>query len=134
MYQFSIVQICQILIGLFMGVCMLQSGTDKIFDWKGNYSWLNDHFSKSFLSPYVKIMLLIILFLETVGGIICLIGSINGIFNNDTSLILLGFLLVGINLLFLFLGQRLSKDYEGAAVIVNYFILTIIGIGSFHFI
>ena len=46
----SIVQICQILIGLFLGICMFQSGTDKILDWKGNYQWLQDHFSKTFLT------------------------------------------------------------------------------------
>ena len=50
----SIVQICQILIGLFLGICMFQSGTDKILDWKGNSKWLQDHFSKSFLNPLVN--------------------------------------------------------------------------------
>ena len=130
----SIVQICQILIGLFLGICMFQSGIDKILDWKGNYSWLQGHFSKTFLKPFVKPMLLVILILEILSGALCLGGSLFGLFNNDTSLILTGLLLVGINLIALFFGQRYAKDYEGAAVLVSYFTLTIIGIFSFNFL
>jgi hypothetical protein len=130
----SIVQICQILIGLFLGICMFQSGIDKILDWKGNYSWLQGHFSKTFLKPFVKPMLLVILILEILSGVLCLGGSFFGLFNNDTSLILTGLLLVGINLIALFFGQRYAKDYEGAAVLVSYFTLTIIGIFSFNFL
>jgi len=127
----SIVQICQILIGLFLGICMFQSGTDKILDWKGNYQWLQDHFSKTFLKSFVMPMLLIVLILEIVSGVLCLIGSLFGLFNNDTSLILSGLILIGINLTALFFGQRYAKDYEGAAVLVNYFVLTIIGLLTF---
>ena len=134
MGQFSIIQICQILIGFFLGICMFQSGTDKILDWKGNYLWLKEHFSKSFLRSFVKPMLLIVLFLEIVSGILCLCGGLIGLFQNDTSLILTGLFLVSLNLIALFFGQRFSKDYAGASVIVNYFILTIIGISTFYFV
>ncbi len=134
MGQFSIIQICQILIGFFLGICMIQSGTDKILDWKGNYLWLKEHFSKSFLRSFVKPMLLIVLVLEIVSGILCLCGGLIGLFQNDTSLILTGLFLVSLNLIALFFGQRFSKDYAGASVIVNYFILTIIGISTFYFV
>tara|TARA_B100000929_G_scaffold187493_2_gene148413 strand:+ start:1155 stop:1559 length:405 start_codon:yes stop_codon:yes gene_type:complete len=134
MGQFSIIQICQILIGFFLGICMFQSGTDKILDWKGNYLWLKEHFSKSFLRSFVKPMLLIVLVLEIVSGILCLCGGLIGLFQNDTSLILTGLFLVSLNLIALFFGQRFSKDYAGASVIVNYFILTIIGISTFYFV
>ena len=134
MGQFSVIQICQILIGFFLGICMFQSGTDKILDWKGNYLWLKEHFSKSFLRSFVKPMLLIVLVLEIVSGILCLCGGLIGLFQNDTSLILTGLFLVSLNLIALFFGQRFSKDYAGASVIVNYFILTIIGISTFYFV
>jgi|TARA_B100001167_G_scaffold170588_1_gene121304 Zn-dependent protease with chaperone function len=113
---------------------MFQSGTDKILDWKGNYLWLKEHFSKSFLRSFVKPMLLIVLVLEIVSGILCLCGGLIGLFQNDTSLILTGLFLVSLNLIALFFGQRFSKDYAGASVIVNYFILTIIGISTFYFV
>ena len=134
MGQFSIIQICQILIGFFLGICMFQSGTDKILDWKGNYLWLKEHFSKSLLRSFVKPMLLIVLVLEIVSGILCLCGGLIGLFQNDTSLILTGLFFVSLNLIALFFGQRFSKDYAGASVIVNYFILTIIGISTFYFV
>jgi hypothetical protein len=44
---------------------------------------------------------------------------------------LYGFIINAISLIALFLGQRLAKDYEGAAILLGYFILTIIGILSF---
>ena len=134
MFEYSIVHVCQILIGLFLGIAMIQSGTDKLFDWKGNYSWLKEHFSKSFLRPFVKPMLLIVLVLEIASGILCLSGGLIGLFQNDTRLILIGLFLVSINLIALFFGQRFSKDYVGASVIVNYFILTIFGMITFYFV
>ena len=134
MGHLSLIQICQILIGLFMGICMFQSGVDKIIDWQGNYTWLKGHFSKTFLKSYVKPMLFIILLLEVFSGVLCLSGSLFGLLNNDTSLILNGLIIVGINLIALFFGQRYAKDYQGAAILVNYFILTIIGIFSFNFV
>ncbi len=36
MFDYSIVQICQILIALFLSIVMIQSGIDKVIDWKGN--------------------------------------------------------------------------------------------------
>ena len=132
MEHYSIIQIVQILIGTFLGVAMIQSGVDKITDWKGNHSWLVSHFSNSFLAPFVTPMLGTVTALETVGGLLLLFGAGNGLINGDTYYVLCGLLVIAINILALFFGQRIAKDYEGAAVLVNYFILTIIGLLTFH--
>ena len=132
MEHYSIIQIVQILIGAFLGVAMIQSGVDKITDWKGNHSWLVSYFSNSFLAPFVTPMLGSVTALETVGGLLLLFGAGNGLINGDTYYVLCGLLVIAINLLALFFGQRIAKDYEGAAVLVNYFILTIIGLLTFH--
>ena len=132
MEHYSIIQIVQILIGTFLGVAMVQSGVDKITDWKGNHSWLVSHFSNSFLAPFVTPMLGSVTALETVGGLLLLFGAGNGLINGDTYYVLCGLLIIAINILALFFGQRIAKDYEGAAVLVNYFILTIIGLLTFH--
>jgi len=50
MFEYSIIHILQVLIALFLGIAMTQSGFDKIIDWKGNKSFLIEHFSKTFLS------------------------------------------------------------------------------------
>ena len=132
MENYSIIQIVQILIGAFLGVAMVQSGVDKITDWKGNHNWLVSHFSNSFLAPFVTPMLGTVTALETVGGLLLLFGAGNGLIYGDTYYVLCGLLVIAINLLALFFGQRIAKDYEGAAVLVNYFILTIIGLFTFH--
>lgn len=132
MENYSIIQIVQILIGAFLGVAMVQSGVDKITDWKGNHSWLVSHFSNSFLAPFVTPMLGTVTALETIGGLLLLFGAGNGLINGDTYYVLCGLMVIAINLLALFFGQRIAKDYEGAAVLVNYFILTIIGLLTFH--
>ena len=131
MFEYSIVQICQILIALFLSIVMIQSGFDKVIDWKGNQSFLIEHFSKTFLSNLVKPLLLSILILEIASGVFCLFGSFNLLMYNDSQFIKLGFFLVAIDLIGLVFGQRIAKDYAGAAVLVNYFILTIIGLLSF---
>ena len=41
-----------------------------------------------------------------------------------------GLLVAALNFLALFFGQRIAKDYEGAAVLVNYFILNVLGLLS----
>jgi len=45
----------------------------------------------------------------------------------------MGMIVIAFNFVALFAGQRFSKDYAGAAVLVNYFILTIIGILTYYF-
>ena len=131
MFDYSIVQICQILIALFLSIVMIQSGLDKAIDWKGNQSFLVEHFSKTFLSKLVNPLLLSILILEIVAGVFCLFGSFNSLMYNDSQFIKIGFVLVAIDLIALVFGQRIAKDYVGAAVLVNYFILAIIGLLTF---
>lgn len=38
----------------------------------------------------------------------------------------LGLILSGLNVLMLFMGQRLTKDYPGAAVLANYFLFAMV--------
>ncbi|MEA1881552.1 MAG: DoxX family protein [Candidatus Marinimicrobia bacterium] len=129
---YTIIEIVQFFIGLFLGIGFVQSGLDKMVDRKGNLAFLTDHFSEMFLSPFVIPMLFVITVLETLGGFLCLGGVAMGLIYNEFSLLLWGLVLIAINLTALFFGQRFAKDYEGAGVLVNYFILTIIGILTFH--
>ena len=126
MGDYTITEIVQMLIGLFLGIGLLQSGTDKIVDWKGNMSFLTEHFAKNFMRSLVTPMLLVVTVLETVGGILCLLYQ-------NFNLILMGMIVIAFNFVALFAGQRFSKDYAGAAVLVNYFILTIIGILTYSY-
>jgi len=131
MFEYSIIHISQALIALFLGIAMIQSGFDKIIDWKVNRSFLIDHFSKTFFSQFVTPLLLVVTILEVIGGIVCFIGVGDVLINNNSQLIKVGLFIIALDLIALFFGQRFAKDYVGAAVLVNYFILTVIGLLTF---
>ena len=112
----------------FFAACYLQSGFDKIFDWKGNLDWLTGHFSKSFLRGQVPFMLATVTVLEVLGGFASLAGVVALVLNLSPTIPLVAMSLVCLNLLMLFTGQRIAKDYAGAAVLAAYFIVALFGL------
>ena len=60
--------------------------------------------------------------------LIHIFGSIMALFYNEYSYGIMGLILAASSLAILMLGQRISKDYEGAAVLVPYYILTMFGL------
>ena len=129
--ELSALDISRISIALFLAICFLQSGIDKVIDRSGNLQWLVGHFATSPLKNMVPILLSILTLLELVGGFLCLAGIAVLILTKSSELIFYGFFINGMVLISLFFGQRLAKDYEGASVIVNYFILTMLGVLTF---
>lgn len=123
-----VVWIIQILITAFLAVLFLQSGLDKVVDWKGNLEYFTEHFAASPLRGTVFMMTAMITVIETAAGIICALGVIWLLFFGDKSLAFLGTLIAAVNLIMLFFGQRMAKDYGGAAILVPYFILTMLGL------
>ena len=120
--------ITEILILIFIAITFLQSGLDKVTDWKGNIGWLKGHFSKTFLAGQVPLMVATILVLEVLAGIMALVGIFFIISSGETQIALYANVLAAITLLMLLFGQRVTKDYPGAFTIVGYFIVVIFGI------
>ncbi len=112
----------EILLLIFMVITFLQSGIDKIIDWKGNLDWLKGHFEKTSLKNMVPLLLGTVLFVEMVAGILCLVGAYQIITSAKTEMALYGAVASCAALLMLLFGQRLAKDYEGARTIAVYFI------------
>lgn len=110
---------------LFLTITFLQSGIDKMLDWKGNLGWLTGHFSKSIFKGSVPVLLGTILLLEMLSGILCGVGVIQFLIDGNSSIGFLGGVLSAITLLLLLLGQRVAKDYAGAQTIVVYLIPTV---------
>ena len=129
-YEFLLLDLISSLIGIFISIALLQSGIDKVLDRKGNLSWLSDHFSDTILNKNVPLLLLIITIIELFSGFLLFLGALYNIVISNSDPLILGFLTSSINFIFLFFGQRVAKDYDGAAVIVNYFILNMIGLLS----
>ena len=128
--EINILTIAQSLIGIFLSIALLQSGSDKILNRNGNLEWLSSHFSNSPLSGLVPLLLNVVTLLEIFAGCCTLIGSFVNLINGNSMLLTIGLLIAALNFLALFFGQRIAKDYEGAAVLVNYFILNILGLLS----
>ena len=113
---------------LFFIVTFLQSGIDKIVDWKGNLSFINDHFKGSPLSHLAFPLLGLIMIMEIVASFTMTYGLYEMISNQGTFFALVGMQLTSLTLVCLQVGQRLAKDYPGAMCITIYFILSILGI------
>ena len=128
--EINLLNIVQSLIGLFLSIALLQSGFDKITDRIGNLEWLRGHFSDSPLHGLVPLLLNVVTVLEIFAGSCTLMGSFVNLVNGNNMLLTIGLLIAALNFLALFFGQRIAKDYEGAAVLVNYFILNVIGLLS----
>lgn len=108
---------------LLVSILFIQSGLDKVLDWKGNLEWLNSHFSKTFLSRFVWLMLAKITVLEVTTGLLAAAGIVYFFFVGSTAMIFWAAALGAASITALFFGQRIAKDYAGAAILIPYFIL-----------
>ena len=117
-----------LLVLVFFLIVFIQSGLDKIFDYKGNLNFLKDLLKIYFSPTLIELALISVTILELTSGILCLIGIINFVFNDSNFIGLLGLIVGSIALLVLLFGQRVSKNYDGAKTIAIYFILAMVGI------
>jgi hypothetical protein len=115
----------QVLVTAMLAICFLQSGIDKVVDFKGNLAWLTGHFSKTPFRGQVAPMLAVITVLECAAGALCAVGVVQLALGNGTKAALYGAELSALNIVMLFFGQRIAKDYAGAATLVSYFILCV---------
>lgn len=106
-----------------VAILFIQSGLDKVFDWKGNVGWLTGHFEKTFMGGMVPLLLAQITVIELAAGLISLAGIVYFLAAGSLTVIFWGATVGALGIVALFFGQRIAKDYPGAAVLVPYFIL-----------
>lgn len=126
--QAEAICLIQILASAFLAILFLQSGFDKIVDRRGNLEWLKGHFSKSPLAGMVPLMVTMITILEIAAGALSATGCVLIVFSRDSTVAFYGALVSAISIIALFFGQRMAKDYAGAAILVPYFLLALIAI------
>ena len=112
----------------FFLIVFIQSGLDKVYDYKGNLSFLNTLLGGFFSSSLITLALVSVTILELTSGLLCLLGILDVVFNDSNLTGLIGLIVGSFALLVLLFGQRVSKNYEGAKTIAIYFILAMIGI------
>ena len=117
----------EVLILFFLIVTFIQSGADKLIDWKGNISFITGHFKNSPLKNSVPALLAIILVLELVAGAVMIVGAYQLYTSEAKEIAFLGIELSAVTLIFLLIGQRLAKDYAGAMTLAVYFLIAVFG-------
>ena len=118
----------QILVAVFLAILFLQSGIDKIVDRRGNMEWLKAHFAKSPLATMVPLMVTVITIFELAAGILSALGCALILIKHDSTVAFYGAVVAAVSILALFFGQRVAKDYAGAAVLVPYFLVSLLAI------
>lgn len=121
----------QAFVGAFLAVLFLQSGLDKVFDWKGNKEYVTGYLSKTPFRPVAGFLFFVITLMEVGAGITSAAGVLSTVLLRTTYLSLLGAFLAASSVLSLFMGQRLAKDYASAAAIVPYFLTSVLGLYLF---
>ena len=111
---------------LLVSILFVQSGLDKVLDWKGNLEWLTGHFSKTALAKTVPPMLATVTVMELATGFLSVAGIIYFFAAGSLVLIFWASILGALTITALFFGQRVAKDYPGAAILIPYFILLIV--------
>ena len=122
------IYVMQILASGFLAILFLQSGIDKVADRRGNLDWLKGHFANSPLAAIVPLLLTGLTMLEMAAGAVSAIGCVLVIFLRQSSVAFWGAVISALAIIALFFGQRMAKDYAGAAVLVPYFLLAMVAI------
>lgn len=117
----------QICASLFFGILFLQSSLDKIFNHKGNKDYLTTVFSTSFLKNSVSFLFPIITILELSAGSFSALGAVM-LYWGNAFFAQIGIAISGLALICLFFGQRVAKDYAGAASLSSYFAVYLLAV------
>jgi hypothetical protein len=115
-------------ISAFLAILFLQSGIDKVVDRRGNVEWLKGHFAKSPLAGFVPLLVTVITVLELAAGAFSAVGCVLILARHDSRLASHGAVIAAFAIVALFFGQRMAKDYAGAATLVPYFLLALAAI------
>lgn len=138
MSSLFIIDIACFLSAIFFSILFLQSGFDKLINRSDNITYFRESFSKTYFNNYILFLFWIITFLECVTGIICFFSlfflcsatTIPLAYNG----ISIGLILSNITIICLFMGQRIAKDYAGAASLSGYFLISLMGLFLLNFI
>lgn len=125
--NFLYLDILRMTISAFLATIFLQSGIDKILNWNSELDWMSKQFENTPLASSLHVGLFVVTILEILGGGLSALGILWILFRDGHSVGLLGTMFCSFSLCILMFGQRISKNYEGAASLVPYFTISILG-------
>lgn len=120
--------IIRMLVSGFLAAIYLQSGLDKVFDRQGNLDFMGEHFAGTPLAGSFRYGLAVVTATELLAGLLSAAGVVWLLLGWGVVPGMVGALFAGVSGCILMAGQRLAKDYVGAAALVPYFLVVIIGL------
>ncbi|KXJ98568.1 MAG: hypothetical protein UZ17_ACD001002637 [Acidobacteria bacterium OLB17] len=108
---------------LMTAILFVQSSLDKVADWSGNLEYLTSHFEKTPLGGFVPVMLITITVMELVTGVASVVGLAYLLATGSGIVLFYASIVGSAAICGLFFGQRIAKDYAGAAILIPYFLL-----------
>lgn len=116
-----------------VSILFIQSGLDKVMNWKGEKAFYEKHFSTTFLKSSVPLLLPVITFFELAAGFLSALGIILILIMHNKDVALWGMGIGAFAIIQLFFGQRVAKDYDGATALVPYFLMCAAGLYMYFF-
>ena len=102
---------------------------EKLVDFNGYNAFLKQHFKMSFFSSNSKVLLILLIIINTLTSLALIVSTLNTLIQPNTPLLKGTLILTAINTLLLLIGQRIAKDFQGAANLGIYFILILFAWG-----
>lgn len=107
---------------LCLAIIFLQSGLDKVFNYKRELGWIQQKFTRSALYNYISTLFFLLTVFEVVSGVLSGAGAMLMLAGESAQVAKWGAWLSVLTLLMLIFGQRITRDYTGSASLLPYFI------------
>ncbi len=108
-----------------------QSGADKILHYKGNADYFKSQFKNSPLAGLTGVLLPVVTAMEAGTAALALLGLLHIWTGGGSQWGLWAICLGALNFIALIFGLRMSQDYAGAAGVVPYLAVALIGLLGF---
>ena len=105
-----------------------ESGLGKVLDYKGNLAYFKGQFKNSPLASTTGLLLPVITIMEVGSGALAIGGLVQLWTGGGNQFGLWALCLGSLNFIALIFGLRMSKDYGGAAGVVPYLAVALIGL------
>lgn len=112
----------------FFAILFIQSGSDKVINFRENMTYIVAHFSKTTLNGVAPMLFILLTISEVLAGLISGYGIIELIIHQSPLVARTGALFSMLSLLFVFFGQRIAKDYGGASGLTGYFLVSVLAV------
>ncbi len=118
----------ELLILTFLIITYGISLIEKFADWKGTVAYIRETFENTFVSSFIKPLLAILVFLETITLFFLTVGLFQLFRGNENENALIGCTYSCYTILYMLIGQRVAKDYQGATSLAVYFLISVFGV------